>query len=416
MGYFTAINELVFFIASKGYNDYIYRSDGTEEGTFIIQPAFGLGINEPQPAFTYKAGNVYFFNRTAEEYTGAPYKLWRMFYADSSPQPVKEFAGVDDYYDQYEQEMISFNGLVYTFGRFQPESGHAGGFKFIKSNGTESGTTVIKDFGVPTMGSNPAEMVTVNNLIYFRTQPENTDSGPQAELWRTDGTTEGTVKLADTGPGYEMEPVGNKLFFTATADYGWGLYVTEGTPETTVLLAGSVDSNLPYGLTNVNGVLYYYNVHGELWRTNGSEPVLVRDLRLINSVTNVNGQAFVLAGLPGNGLELWRTNGVGTLIRVKTIRTDYAEPADYNGTTNIGRFFYFIADDGVHGHEIWRSDGTALGTYMMFNINEQDETGSFSSRENDIRALTVSNNKLYFSAKDNDGAWAGITLPATTHI
>ena len=35
----------------------------------------------------------------------------------------------------------------------------------------------------------------------------------------------------------------------------------------------------------------------------------------------------------------------------------------------IGSTTYFTADDGVHGHELWKSDGTAAGTVLVKDIN-----------------------------------------------
>ena len=35
----------------------------------------------------------------------------------------------------------------------------------------------------------------------------------------------------------------------------------------------------------------------------------------------------------------------------------------------IGSTAYFTADDGVHGEELWKSDGTAAGTVLVKDIN-----------------------------------------------
>ena len=47
-------------------------------------------------------------------------------------------------------------------------------------------------------------------------------------------------------------------------------------------------------------------------------------------------------------------------------------PADL---TNVNGTLYFQADDGAHGFELWKSDGTAAGTVMVKDI-DPGSTGS----------------------------------------
>ena len=113
-----------------------------------------------------------------------------------------------------------------------------------------------------------------------------------------------------------------------------------------------------------------------------------------------------------NGRELWRSDGteVGTYM-VKDI---------YNGTNSssinnlimLNDIIYFRANDGTYGEELWRSDGTEAGTYLVKNINP----GSSSSAPS---YSVVMNNTLYFSANDgvngnelwrSDGTEAGTYL------
>src|SRR6185503_8450208 len=39
------------------------------------------------------------------------------------------------------------------------------------------------------------------------------------------------------------------------------------------------------------------------------------------------------------------------------------------GFTAMGGYTYFSAIDGAHGTELWRTDGTALGTTLVADIN-----------------------------------------------
>src|SRR5262245_56105120 len=40
-------------------------------------------------------------------------------------------------------------------------------------------------------------------------------------------------------------------------------------------------------------------------------------------------------------------------------------PSNPSGMVAIGSTTYFTADDGIHGVELWKSDGTAAGTTLV---------------------------------------------------
>jgi ELWxxDGT repeat protein len=70
-----------------------------------------------------------------------------------------------------------------------------------------------------------------------------------------------------------------------------------------------------------------------------------------------------------HGYELWRSNGTARGTRmVKDIRPGPLSSQVFS-LTDVGGTLFFTADDGVHGSELWRSDGTARGTDMVKDIN-----------------------------------------------
>jgi len=120
-----------------------------------------------------------------------------------------------------------------------------------RTDGTADGTTLVKDIYAGSNGSYPGEMEAFGSYIYF-----NAYDGGSYELWRTDGTDAGTTIFHDFGSGfnyvYGMTKVGSTLYGSngGSPSYTWS---TDGT---TVTIASSFTPEA-YGFTSIGNYLYY---------------------------------------------------------------------------------------------------------------------------------------------------------------
>ena len=80
-----------------------------------------------------------------------------------------------------------------------------------------------------------------------------------------------------------------------------------------------------------------------------------------------------------------------------------SQSSDPHSMVSMGGNMYFVADDGVHGEELWRTDGTLGGTYMVIDLNPTRQTivGGSIVDENpgtDFGEIVAGDEKIFFSA------------------
>lgn len=83
---------------------------------------------------------------------------------------------------------------------------------------------------------------------------------------------------------------------------------------------------------------------------------------------------------------------VGAQVLVKDIRPGPLSSAPEQLFNHNGKL-YFVADDGVHGKELWQSNGTSLGTVLVKDIVPGTGPGN-------VQQLTSANGSLFFRATD----------------
>src|SRR5207237_2512684 len=93
--------------------------------------------------------------------------------------------------------------------------------------------------------------------------------------------------------------------------------------------------------------------------------------------------------------------------------------------TVVGDRVYFAADDGVHGGELWVTDGTAAGTRLIKDIAIQDEPWSpFGAAPSSYPSnLTAAGGKLFFTTNTGqlwvsdgiDGGTVALTASGTPY-
>jgi ELWxxDGT repeat protein len=284
------------------------------------------------------------------------------------------------------------------------------GWELWRSDGTTPGTTLVEDLYPGQESGFPGWYSVQNDVLFF-----SADDGPSRQLWRSDGSKQGTVRLTeDDGSGASsLTFVGDTLFFTRNTSQIWR---SDGTPAGTTLVKDLRPgwSTILGGLTSFKGALFFVGDDGisgpALWRSDGTEAgtQLVKAVAIYHyqqRLVPFNDKLYFFANDTVYGYELWHSDGTeGGTTLLKDINPGAGHARDTEAEPQFAPSadkLYFVADDGTHGYELWKTRGSESSTMLVKDINPGMADGG-------VHELTDLHGMLYFGGSDGgdrQGLW-----------
>ncbi len=277
---------------------------------------------------------------------------------------------------------------------------NANGRELYKTNGTT--VTLVKDIAIGTEdGIQNSNFIELNGFLYFFAQDT---AGTGFDLWRTDGTTNGTVKMVNlnsnsiAGDKLYFKKLNNELYFLAQdmndITIGIELYKYNPTNNTVSLVIDVVAGNgqtsiILYGFFTVFDNKLFFVADSKLRYTDGITTSIVT-----NGATNLSGYSK---------------------LKVLNNQLIFIANSSNNGSQDIYKCTY---DNALSNYKI----------DLVYNFTQAANLPFASSTSDDgLEVFTEVNNKLYFAARESsspnvgvvfqiyatDGTTTNVTVPIT---
>jgi ELWxxDGT repeat protein len=183
------------------------------------------------------------------------------------------------------------------------------------------------------------------------------------------------------GP-FDLVNVNGTLVFQANdGTHGWELWRSDGTAEGTVLLKdiSQSDTNQPDDLTEVNGRLYF--TQNGLWKTDGTPEGTVQVLpnAIVSALSNVGGKLLFSANDGINGAEPWMSDGTPAGTRMLANVNPGASSSSPGDFFAVGSRVVFAGNHLQYGRELWSLTVSSWHNFTSpLNVDGSSEANNIS--------------------------------------
>lgn len=359
----TVAGGTLYFTAYDNANGReLWKTDGTQAGTTLIADIYPGAYSAEPSNLTDLDGTLLF---TASSTASGSQDLWKSDGTEAGTVLVKDLnPGSSN--SPSPAELTVMNGKLYFTSQ--------NNFRNLwTSDGTKEGTAILQD--LQTNSHTPASLTVSGGSLFF-TALSNANG---RHLRKVDGATGENLFVKQIGSGTTATPpslltdVDGTLYFRANATQLWK---SDGTTEGTVLVRDVRNGALPTGgalseLRSVNGQLYFIANDGttgiELWKSDGTSEgtMVVKDITpgadgFVSSLAQVGNALAFAAYKPGIGLELWRTNGHAFTTRLVHDVLPGAASSGPTSIVHVDSKVFFVAQDEVEGQALFVVDESEI--------------------------------------------------------